>query len=218
MNPQKITLYNNVTPKTITSSTDATPIVMTVTAHGFTTGDRVLQFGHTTNLAANGIFKVTVTGANTYSLQDEFTGIDVAGSGGGAGASGVAVAAPPVLLVSDFRNLVLQVGTSGTSTMTLKVPGSLGKPDVSTRSSPRFDYPNMGGTIVPSNPYQFVQLIDLDTASAVNGATGIVVSGTDINKNYEVNTNALKYLTVIPVTWTAGALTIVALLTSAKNQ
>jgi hypothetical protein len=127
----------------------------------------VLIFGHTTNVAANGIFKITKTTANAFSLQDEFTGADVAGSGAGAGASGVMVKAPPVLLVSDFRNIILQVGTSGTATTTLKVAGSMGKSASSYASGPRYDYPNIGATVSPSNPYTFLQLINLTETAAL---------------------------------------------------
>jgi hypothetical protein len=217
MNPQKqeITLFDAVTPVAVTSSTDATPVVVTATAHNLNTGDRVLIFGHTTNVAANGIFKVTVVTSSTFNLLDEFTGVSVAGSGAGGGTGGVMVKAPPVLLVSDFRNTILQVGTSGTATMTLKVAGSVGKPASSYANGPRYDYPNIGATVSPSNPYTFLQLINLDTAAAINGATGIVVGGADINNQYEVNINAMKYLTVIPITWSAGVITVKALLNTA---
>lgn len=211
---QEKTLYSAVTPVAITSSTDATPIVITATSHGLTTGDRVLIYGHTTNIAANGIFKAVVLTANTFQLKDELTGASIAGSGAGAGANGLLVVAPPVLLVTDFRNIVLQVSTSGSATVTLKVAGSTGKPEASALTSPRYDYPNMGATVIPANPYTFLQIINLDTAAAVNGATGIAVTGTDINNQYEVNINVQKYVTVIPVTWTQGAITVKAIMTS----
>lgn len=211
---QEQTLYSAVTPVAITSSTDATPIVVTATAHGLNTNDRVLIYGHTTNIAANGIFKVTRLSSSTFSLQDEFTGASVAGSGAGAGSSGILVPAPPVLMVSDFRNIILQVGTSGTATVTLKVAGSLGLPFASANTSPRYDFMNMAATVSPSNPYTFIQSINLDTGATVNGATGFVVSGADINNQYEVNINAMKYLTVFPISWTQGAITIKAIFTT----
>lgn len=209
---QEVILFDAVTPVAVTSSTDATPIVVTATSHGLNTGDRVLIYGHTTNVAANGIFKVIKLTANTFSLVDEFTGASVAGSGAGAGSSGLLVKAPPVLLMQDFKNVILQVGTTGTATTTLKVAGSLGLP-ASGQSSPRWDFPNMGATVSPANPYTFVQSIDLDTGAALNGATGLVASGADINKQYEVNINAMKYLTVFPISWSAGIITVKAILT-----
>lgn len=216
---QEITLYSAVTPVAVTSSTDATPIVVTATSHGLLTGDRVFIFGHTTNLAANGIFKAVVLTANTFQLTDELTGAVIAGSGGGAGSSGLLVKAPPVLRVEDYRNIILQVSTAGTATTTLKVAGSLGLPAASANTSPRYDYPNFGATNGPTNPYNFLQIINLDTAAAVNGATGIVVAGTDISGvQYEVNTNAMKYFTVFPISWSAGAITIKAIMTTNANS
>lgn len=213
-NYQEITLYDAVTPVAVTSSTDATPIVVTATSHGLATGDRVLIYGHTTNIAANGIFKVTKLTANTFSLQDEFTGADVAGSGSGSGSSGLLVKAPPVLELIGFRNIILQVFTSGTATTTLKIAGSIGKSKTYFDKSygPRYDFVNFGATVAPSNPYTFIQAIDLDTAAAVNGATGLVASASDLSKQYEVNINGMKYLTVFPISWTQGAITVKALL------
>jgi hypothetical protein len=211
---QEITLYSAVTPVAVTSSTDATPIVVLATAHGFVTGDRVLIYGHTTNVAANGIFKIVKVDADHFNLTDELTGALVAGTGGGAGSSGLVVKAPPILLVSEYRNIILQVSTSGTATLTLKVAGSLGKPEASSLTSPRYDYPNIGGTVGPTNEYTFLQLLNLDTAAALNGATGIALSGADTNTQYEVNVNAQKYFTVFPTAWTQGVITIKAILTT----
>ena len=201
------TLYDNVTPVAVTSSTDATPIVVTATSHGFTNGQRVLIFGHTTNIAANGIYVVSAVTTNTFSLTDEITGVNIAGSGGGAGAAGIAVLAPAIVEVSSFRNLVIQVGTSGSATTTLKIAGSLGKTPLSSTGA-RIIYPNFAGTIVPSNPYSFVQVVPLDTFTALAGATGIVVAGTDVNNMYQINVNALQFLTVFPISWTQGAITV----------
>lgn len=208
---QSIDLFSAVTPVAVTSSTDATPIVVTATAHGLITGQRVFIYGHTTNVAANGIFKVTVATANTFSLQDEITGVNVAGSGAGAGSSGLLVPAPAVLLVKNFRNIIIQVGTSGTSTLTLKAAGSLGR---AAGAAPRLGLPNIGATVSPSNPYSFLQIIPLDTQTALAGGTGLALSGADVNNMYEVNTNAIEYFTVIPTAWTQGVITVKAFLTT----
>lgn len=193
-------IYTAVTPQTITSSTDATPIVVTKASHGFSTGDLVVIYGHTTNIAANGIRKVTVLSSSTFSLQDPYTNADIAGSGAGAGSSGIMCVAPKIVLHEDFRDMIIQAGTTGTATLTLKVAGSLGNADGSA--------PNFGGTVTPTNAYTFLQIINLDTAAAVNGATGIAASGADLQNTYEVNTNGMKYITLIPTAWTQGAFTV----------
>jgi hypothetical protein len=212
MYPQQesITLYDAVTPVAVTSSTDATPIVVTASSHGFTNGQRVLIYGHTTNIAANGIYKVAAATTNTFALVDEITGASVAGSGSGSGSSGLVVLAPPIIHVTGFRNIVLQLGTSGSTTSTLKIAGSLGK-TLTSATGARGIFPNFGATVAPSNPYGFLQAIDLDTAAAVNGATGLVASGTDVNKLYEVNINGMIFLTVFPISWSQGAITLKAL-------
>lgn len=48
-------ILTNSKTRAITSSTDATPIVVTTADdHGLATGDQITIFGHTTNVAANG--------------------------------------------------------------------------------------------------------------------------------------------------------------------
>jgi hypothetical protein len=208
-NGGSVVVWNVVTPVAVTSSTDATPIVVTATAHGLATGDLVQINGHTTNIAANGIFKVTKTSANAFSLQDMNTGANIAGSGAGAGSSGVMVAAPKVIFVKDWRNIILSVETSGSFNGTFKLAGSIGKLK-SDDTNRQGTTPNFGATQSKSNPYSFVQIIDLDTAAAVNGATGVTSAGTDLHKMYEVNVNGLTYFAPIFTAWSAGTVTVKA--------
>lgn len=202
------TIWDAVTPQTVTSSTDATPIVVTKASHGFATGDLVIINGHTTNITANGIFRITRVDANSFSLQDVNTNANVAGFGGGAGSGGVMAPAPKIINVNDYRNAMLQVTTSGTATLTVKVAASLGKPK--SAQTTHGDTPNFGATQTSANPYSFVQIIDLVNASNVDGSTGITTTATDIHKLYEINVNALSYFTVIPTAWTAGTITVKA--------
>lgn len=100
----------NIPPvKVISGATNATPIVMTVTAHGYATGDVVTQEFVLGNTAANGTFRITVTGANTYSLQT-FAGVNVAGSGVYTAGSGLArknytIPTRAVALSNNYQNL-----------------------------------------------------------------------------------------------------------------
>jgi len=200
------TLLDGVTPQTLTSSTDATPIVVTKAAHGYSTGDVLTIFGHTTNIAANGTYRITVPSSSTFSLQDPYSGSNVAGSGSGAGANGIAAIASKIALVEDFRHAVLSVVSAGTATFTYKVVGSLGRlrADASTHT----DAPNFGATQSATNPWDYVEIVNLETGDVIDGATGIAVAGTDINKNYEVNINGLKWLSLIPTAFTQGNITV----------
>lgn len=204
---KKYTLFNAVTPVAVTSSTDATPIVVTATSHGYAVGDIVQIFGHTTNIAANGIFQLTAVTTNTFTLGDRYSAANVAGSGSGAGSSGLVVKTPKIVLAKDFRYAVLTVITSGTATTTLKLAGSLGvSPDLVTTHNAGGSTPLFGGTVAKGNPYTFLDLVDLDSNAVIPGSTGIVVAGTDIAKTYEINVNGMEYMNLLPVTWTAGVI------------
>lgn len=204
-NSKEYTIWNSVTPQSVTSSTDATPIVVTKASHGYSTGDQVIIYGHTTNVAANGIFKITVLSSSTFSLQDVNAGSSIAGSGAGAGSGGIVALAPKIISVEDYRDAVLTVVTANTATLTVSCAGSIGKLLADTNS--HGDTPNFGATLSDTNPYSFVQIINLSTGTAVNGSTGIAVTGTDINNTYEINVNGLKYFTLIPTAFTQGAIT-----------
>lgn len=202
-------VWDSVTPKAITSSTDATPIVVTCTAHGFATGDLVMIFGHTTNVAANGIYKVTKVDANSFSLQNYNSGANIAGSGAGAGASGWALPAPKILFAQDFKSIQFELVTSGTATLTVKCVGSYGKKiaDIVDRFD---DTPNFGATASASNPWSYLQIVDLDSGSGLAGSTGVALVGADVNKMYEVNVNSAKYITFIPTAYTQGVISLKA--------
>lgn len=216
---KSIVLWNNVTPVAVASSTDATPAVVTTSAnHGYTNGQRVLIFGHATNITVNGIYFVTVLSPTTFSLTDERTGAAINGAGGGAGSGGYTLPAAPTVFMKDFRNAILQFGTSGTATLTAKVAISLGCPTASSLdASGSFDpeMPVFGATLDPAlNPYTYAQIIPLDTATPVNGATGIAVAGADVLENYEININAISFMNLLLTAYTQGAVNAILFLTN----
>lgn len=54
---------------TVTGATNASPIVVTSSAHGLSTGTRVTITGVSGNTAANGTFDITNASSSTYSLD-----------------------------------------------------------------------------------------------------------------------------------------------------
>lgn len=87
--------------KAIASSTNATPIVVTATSHGFANGDIVYIGDHATNTAANGVWKIANQAANTFELQRP-DGTNAVGNGVG-GATGYVVNLGPSV-AADFWN------------------------------------------------------------------------------------------------------------------
>lgn len=67
--------------KIVSGGTNATPIVLTVTAHGYSVGDFVYVAGVTGLLSANGIWKISATATNTITLADPVSGGNPVGSG-----------------------------------------------------------------------------------------------------------------------------------------
>lgn len=90
--------------KAIASSTNATPIVVTATSHGFANGDIVYIAGHTTNTCANGVWQIANQATNTFELTDPVTGTNVVGNGVG-GATGYVVNLGPSTAGDFFDDL-----------------------------------------------------------------------------------------------------------------
>lgn len=86
------TALSTFSPKAISSSTAVAPSVITVTAHGYSTGDSIEVAGHLVNTNANGAWNITVLTANTFSIP-------VLGNGAGT-ATGYVV---KLLLDSDIQ-------------------------------------------------------------------------------------------------------------------
>jgi len=206
-------IWDGVTPKAIGSSTDATPVVISSTAHGFATGDCVVIYGHTTNVAANGVYKVTKLTANTFSLQDRNTGADIAGSGAGAGASGVIMPAK-IIYAGDWNNIAFTLDTSSSANLTLKFAGSNGM--LLADQTNHGDTPNFYATASDKNTYSFLDFVYLDGAGVViDGDTGVALTGSDKHTNIELNVNQMKYVCPMVTTYTTGVVSLKARLTNA---
>jgi len=85
----------------ISSSTNATPIVVTTATHNLSNGDLVSIKDHATNTCANGIFKVAGVTGTTFQLTNPVDGTNVVGNGVG-GATGVVTVLGGVSTVGKF--------------------------------------------------------------------------------------------------------------------
>lgn len=59
--------------QTITGATNASPVVVTCTAHGYSNGDQVYISGVLGQTAANGLHIIAGVAANTFNLVDSIT-------------------------------------------------------------------------------------------------------------------------------------------------
>jgi hypothetical protein len=115
--------------KAITGATNATPIVVTATAHGFTNGDIVSITGVLGNLAANGVWAITGVAANTFNLTDPVTGGNAVGSGAYT-SGGIAVCMGPSASGDNWDDFDASlVGTAQTLTSPTVTNGVLDAAD-----------------------------------------------------------------------------------------
>ena len=87
------------TKKTVTGATNASPIVLTVASHGYSTGDRVAVWGVLGNKGANGVRTITVLDANTFELDGS--------AGTGAYTSGGSVVKEVQILLQPADNQIV---------------------------------------------------------------------------------------------------------------
>lgn len=108
------------------------------------------------------------------------------------GASGVSLAH----WVEGYSKVFFQFGTITSANGTLKFQISLSreKPDFSAAST-------------PTNHWVYASVIDMAPGTAIAGATGIVLSGTDATKCLELNVGTPCWISA-ELTWTAGAWTL----------
>ena len=116
--------------KRITAATNATPIVVTCTAHGFVNGDIVVISDVEGNTAANGTHKVASAAANTFALTDVDFGTSIAGTGdyatGGVATNNVVDGPFGDLLDSQIVTISGSASNNGVHTL-LNSAGSSGK-------------------------------------------------------------------------------------------
>src|SRR5437868_4484828 len=98
-----------------------------------------------------------------------------------------------VMLVEDYDSVVVSFATANSGSMTVKCAGSL-----------QTDSPTFTNAQSVSNMYDFIEMVDLQSGAAIDGDTGVVLTGTDDFRLFEINTNGLRWLTFRVTAWAAG--------------
>ncbi len=91
----------------------------------------------------------------------------------------------------DFRNSVLEITASNPVSLTIKVVGS-NISDVNTTSATE-TYPNFAVADSVTNPWSYLQIVDLNTGVFSTGSTGVAITTAGTYK-YEVNVNAVRWV------------------------
>lgn len=122
-------------------------------------------------------------------LHTDYTVLDEAAATG-AGKS---------IYVGDFRHVVFGLFTSGSANATIQFAGSVAK-----------DAPDFDSSQSPTNQWDYIEVVDLEDRTAIDGDTGVTMSGTDDNRQFEANVNALNWVTAEVSSYSAGKITVTA--------
>jgi len=109
------------------------------------------------------------------------------------------------MLTKDLRHLVLTLAALGISgeSCVVKVQGS------DSEAMPTF---SSAASI--TNDWEYIQVIDLESGDAIDGATGITVNADGVNR-YELQSNLTQWVNII-ISTTSGTFNLYAKLTGSK--
>ena len=167
INAAGVATGSTISPVTITSTTNASPTVVTATAHGFSNGDVITIAGVTTDTTANGTWTIYQATTNTFALYGSTAG--GVGSGGtatptgivyttvaGGAATGTSVPTATMAATTGcFDNYYVQInvitgGTIGTGPIALQFSLDAGRtfgPTYQLGTNTSYAIPNTGITI-----------------------------------------------------------------------
>lgn len=100
-------------------------------------------------------------------------------------------------LVEDFKTVVLQVSAATTPTGTMKFQVSYSD-----------EMPDFNASQSVTNHWDYVEVVDLQDGSAIDGDTGVAWTGTADYRQFELNTNGAKWVNAVITAYSAGAYTV----------
>ena len=117
-------------------------------------------------------------------------------------AKGATGAGNPILC-KDFRHAIFSFATDGgeNAALTVKFQGSIQQGAI---TGP----PAFGSAQSVTNHWDYIEVIDLQNGSTINGDTGVAVATADDYRNLEANINGLEYICARVTSRTAGSVTI----------
>ena len=111
----------------------------------------------------------------------------------GAAATGIGTS----LLVEDFDHIMLTLDTASNANGTVKFQISM-----------QDERPNFAASQSATNQWDYVEVVDLEDGSVIDGDTGIALSGTDDHRHFECNISGARLINANITAYTAGAWTV----------
>lgn len=108
--------------------------------------------------------------------------------------------------VEGYRHLTASLDFDALANMTVKCVGSIGKGGA-TSSSAIDDAPDPTASQDEDNAYDYIEMIDLQSGSDINGDTGIAPAGAADHRLLNINTDGLKWINFYITARSAGKAT-----------
>lgn len=107
--------------------------------------------------------------------------------------------------VEDFETITVRVTTNGSGNMVLKCQGAVH----SLNEDKSLGLIAFGSAKSGSNPWEHVNMINLEDGSSVDGSTGVTL-GANESRLFQVNVDGLDLVNFIVSTYTAGTVSVKA--------
>ncbi len=107
------------------------------------------------------------------------------------------------ILVEGYRHLTASLDFAASFNGTVKCVGSIGKGGAMS-SGTQGDSPDPTNSQSESNSYDFIEMIDLQSGSDIDGDTGIALAGSNDHRLVNINTDGLKWITFYITARSAG--------------
>ena len=106
------------------------------------------------------------------------------------------------ILCKDFRHAIFSLGTADSANLTVQFQGAI------SEGATEGQAPAFGSAQTVANLWDYIEVVDLQNGSTINGDTGIVPAGTDDFRLLEANINGLDYVCARVTARSAGSVTV----------
>lgn len=193
-----LVFFNSSNTNLQAAFTAAATDICTDTAHGLSTGDKIRVTTSGSDLPA-GLstgtdYYVVKINANTFYLNSKpgdssADRVNITDAGTGTHTYHVL---SKWVYVGDWRNAEVAIHTANSANFTVKLQGS-NQRDV-----------NFENAASATNRWDYVQMVDKEDGSTIDGDTGLAPVGTDDNRQFAVNVDGYYWLCLDITSWTAG--------------